>query len=157
LTRGTDLTTGSLLRLAVDGGAPQDVDCAGPRPRATLAADVLAAIEAVLPGVATIESGRLVLRSLTPGLLRQLAFHLPRPALRRLGFGDASPQARGTDPGGVRLAGTVDLSGGIDLPAGATLAIGVDGDPPVEIPLTPDGAAHVGLDQVVIAVNATMV
>jgi len=157
LTRGTDLTTGGLLRLAVDGDAPQEVDCAGPRPRATLAADVLAAIEAVLPGVAAIEGGRLVLRSPAPGPSGRLAFDLPRPALRLLGFGGASPQAQGTDPGGVRLVGTVDLSDGADLPEGAVLAIGVDGAPPVEIPLSPDGAAHVSLDQVVIAVNATLV
>lgn len=157
LTRGTDLAAGGLLRLAVDGGAPQDVDCAGPRPRATLAADVLAALEAVFPGVAAIEGGRLVLRSPTPGLLGRLAFDFPRPALRRLGFGDAPPQAQGTDPGGIRLVGTADLSGGVDLPAGAALVIGVDGAPPAQIPLTPDGAARVGLDQVVIAVNAALV
>src|SRR5262249_21763038 len=47
LRRGSDLSGAGWLRLAVDGGPFTDLRCAGPRPRASTDADVVAAIDPV--------------------------------------------------------------------------------------------------------------
>jgi hypothetical protein len=63
-----DLADRSVLRLAVDGAEPVDIDVAGVTPSSTLLAEVVAAIDAGLPGVA--EAGpedRLRLVSRTAG------------------------------------------------------------------------------------------
>lgn len=63
-----DLAGRSVLRLAVDGARPVDIDVAGAAPDRTFGDEISAAIEAALPGVASIDpSGHLVLRSPTAG------------------------------------------------------------------------------------------
>jgi hypothetical protein len=66
-----DLSQRSVLRLAVDGGAPVDVDVAGFAPGATLLEEVVAAINAAFPGAPGLASGtperRLQLTSPTTG------------------------------------------------------------------------------------------
>lgn len=63
-----DLSGRSLLRLQVDGGEPVDVDVAGVEPGVTLGGEVVAAIDGVLPGVATLSPDqRLLLTSPTTG------------------------------------------------------------------------------------------
>ncbi|GAA1954100.1 hypothetical protein [Amycolatopsis minnesotensis] len=64
-----DLSAGSVLRLAVDGGTPVAVDVAGVTSRATLAIEIVAAINAVLPGTAEVtEDDRIRVSSPTAGL-----------------------------------------------------------------------------------------
>ncbi|WP_020669592.1 hypothetical protein [Amycolatopsis nigrescens] len=64
-----DLSARSVLRLAVDGGEPVDIDLAGVTPTATLAVEIVAAINAVLPGTAEVTADdRLRLSSPTAGL-----------------------------------------------------------------------------------------
>lgn len=64
-----DLSDRSVLRLAIDGGEAVDVDVAGPAPAQTMLGDVVAAIDAVLPGVASpTRADRLRLTSPTTGV-----------------------------------------------------------------------------------------
>jgi hypothetical protein len=157
LSHGIDLRPGRYLRIAVDGQV-QDVDCAGPRPRATLLEDVVAKINQAFgnpkPPVASHDGRRLVLLSPSSGAESRIAFEPPRR-------GDALDTVLGLEPGtfrgraatGVRFVGTVGLPEGADLPAGAAVKLGVDGNPPVEIPL-PEG--NRGLSEIVLAINLAL-
>lgn len=63
-----DLSDRSVLRLSVDGGPPVDVDVAGVAPATTTIGEVVAALDAVLPGVASrTDADRLRLTSPTTG------------------------------------------------------------------------------------------
>ena len=63
-----DLSRRSRLRLAIDGGAPVEIDTAGAAPAATLLPEVVAAIDHALPGVASVAADdRLRLTSPTVG------------------------------------------------------------------------------------------
>jgi hypothetical protein len=154
LSRGSDLSVAAYLRIGVDAGGFHDVRCAGPRPRATLDSDVVAAVDQVYPGLATSTAGRLVLTSPSAGAGSQIRFDAPRPGLDLLGL--TPGESSGTDASQVRVAGTVDLSGGVDLPAGAILSLAVDGATAVEVRLAPAGPARLSLDDVVIAVNGQL-
>jgi len=155
LSRGIDLRPGQFLRIALDGQPGVDVDCAGPRPRATLLEDVVGKINAKFdPPIATHDGRRLILLSFATGLESRIAFEPPRNA-------DALDVLLGVEPGtvrgkaatGVRLVGTPDLSAGVDLPAGAAVKLGIDGAAPVEIALP---AGHRGLSEIVLALNLAL-
>ena len=63
-----DLSSRSILRLAVDGARPVDIDVSGAAPDRTFGDEISSAIEAVLPGVSSIDpAGHLVLSSPTAG------------------------------------------------------------------------------------------
>ena len=63
-----DLSGRSILRLAVDGARPVDIDLAGAAPDRTFGDEIVGAIEAALPRVASIDpAGHLVLSSPTAG------------------------------------------------------------------------------------------
>ncbi|MEM9549866.1 MAG: hypothetical protein AAGA05_01755 [Pseudomonadota bacterium] len=56
LRRGSDLGTRSVLRLVIDDAQPVDIDLAGEAPNATSADEIVAAINAVLPDMASINA-----------------------------------------------------------------------------------------------------
>lgn len=73
-----DLADRRLLRLAVDGGDPIDVEVAGAAPETTLLAEVVAALNAAVPGIAAAtDDDRLELTSPSAGDASRLAV-LPR-------------------------------------------------------------------------------
>ncbi len=157
LSHGIDLRPGRYLRIALDNRPAVDVDCAGPRPRATLLTEVVDRINAAFghpdPPFATHDGRRLILLSSATGEESRIAFEPPRmtDALDPLGLPAAT--VRGTAARGVRLVGTVDLSGGVDLPAGAAVKLGLDGTAPIEIALP---AGHRGLSEIVLAINLAL-
>jgi hypothetical protein len=67
LTHSVNLAEGSILRLAVDGGRPVDIDVAGAAPERTFPQEIVDRIDSILPNTATVEKGRLVLSSQTRG------------------------------------------------------------------------------------------
>lgn len=163
LSRGVDLREGRYLRIVVDGKA-RDVDCADLRPRATLLEEVVERINQAFsdPGnpVAASDGRRLVLLSASAGPESRIAFAPPRlaDALDTVlgaepGTARAARIARGRAATGVRLVGTVDLSEGVDLPAGAAVKLGLDGNPPLEVPLP---AGHRSLSEIVLALNLVL-
>lgn len=155
LSHGIDLREGSYLRIAVDGDPARDVDCAGPRSRATLLEEVVAEINTKLGRPVASHDGRhLVLLSSTAGPESRIVFEPPRLADALDALLDVEPGTfRGRAATGVRFTSTVKLPDGADLPAGAAVALGVDGNPPVEIAL-PGGKR--GLSEIVLAINLAL-
>jgi hypothetical protein len=81
-----DLSRRSVLRLAVDGGPPFDVDVAGPIPRKTILAEVVTALNDAVPGLATpTPDDRLRLTSPTSGVDSSIAV-LPLRTLEVIEF-----------------------------------------------------------------------
>ncbi|MGR9045804.1 MAG: hypothetical protein ACU83N_10940 [Gammaproteobacteria bacterium] len=154
LSRGIDLRESRYIRLAVDGGAPKDIDCAGVRPRATLLGEVVDSINDVFGASVASEDGRhLILTSPLTGSASRIAFEPPRTAdARDLLFDVQSSVFRGRDASRVTFIGVADLSAGVDLPAGAAVKLGIDGDT-FEIALTDAVPLHKTLTEIVIAIN----
>jgi hypothetical protein len=158
LSRGVDLSVARYLRIAVDDAAAVDVDCAGPRPRATLIEDVVTRINAALASeVAAHDGVHLTLTSPTAGAGSRIAFETPQAQdARGLLLGVPPGTARGTNATGVSFVGVEDLAAGVDLPAGAAMKIGIDGADPVEVVLTGEEPAHRSLGALAAAVNVAL-
>ncbi len=158
LSRGVDLSGGRFLRISLDGKPGVDIDCAGPRPRASTPGEVVGEINKRLAAsVATLAGGYLVLTSPTTGPASRLDLAPPRgtDALDLL-LGIAPTSIRGKDASQVRFAGTVDLSAGVDLGAGSKLRLAVDGGAPVEIDCAGADPAATRLSRIVIAINVAL-
>jgi hypothetical protein len=166
LSGGVDLSVDRYLRLTVGDRTPVEIDCAGPRPRATTPAEVVAAITTAYtaqhptaPGPIALTDGRtLELTDPEPGAASRILLEPPR-ALDALDsvLGVPAMLARGQGTVGVHLAGTVDLSAGVELPADAALRIGVGDAAPVDVPVG-DGSATATrqLSQLVAQVNLAL-
>ncbi|MEV8377688.1 hypothetical protein AB0P21_33425 [Kribbella sp. NPDC056861] len=188
LSGGADLTTNRYLRIhltarppaappgeaAGEGGAVIEVDCAGPRPRATTPAEIAAAINTALAAAAASASGAAGFSALaftdgrTVGLRAAPSADDQVPSVVLEGprqrdsletvLGVEPGLVRGGAPGGVRLVGTVDLSAGVSLVADAAVRLAVDGGAPVDVVLgDPAGTATRSLSQLVAAINVALV
>lgn len=99
-----DLSSRSLLKLAIDGVAPIEIDVAGATPASTLLDEVVAKIEPVVPGVASITSdNRLRLASPTAGRASRIEV-LPLRTIEVEEFPPGPAEARATLTAGGRLA-----------------------------------------------------
>lgn len=157
LSRGVDLRVARFLRLAVDGSAPQDIDCAGPRPRATTIEEVTARINAAFADSAIHDGKHLTLLSPTQGVGSTLVFSPPRAtdaATTLLGVDETT--VRGTDAVRVSFTGTTDLSAGLDLSAADRLKLAFDGAAAVEIACAGPDPANTTLAQIAIAINVAL-
>jgi hypothetical protein len=95
LLRPVDLSQSRLIRLAVDGDYPVEVDVAGAAPRTTFLDEIIAAINAVFPGMAgATEDDRLLLTSPTAGENSSLGL-LP---VRSLDLIEYPPQEKADPP-----------------------------------------------------------
>ncbi|WP_407343259.1 hypothetical protein [Pengzhenrongella phosphoraccumulans] len=155
LSAGIDLTTDRWLRLAIGQAPAVDIALAGPRPRATTPAEVVAAVNAAFPGAAATDGHTVVLTDPVPGAGSRVVIEPPQ-ALDALDvvLGDVPSHVRGRGAAGVRFVGTVDLTDGVSLPADAALRLGVDGAAPVDVPVG-DGVATTvrPLSQLVAQIN----
>lgn len=162
LSRGVDLRRQRYLRLRIDQHPAVEIDCAGPRPRATLPGEVVAAINTALQpwgleSVASHDGKRLLLVSPTSGLGSRITLEPSQSAdaLQRL-LGAAPQTVKGRGASGVGFIGTVPLTAGVDLPANAALRLGVDGAATVEIALTAAAPGHKNLNQLMLAINLAL-
>jgi hypothetical protein len=162
LSHGVDLRQNSHIRLSVDGHGFEDIPCAGPRPRATLLEEIVAAINAkwqpiVHSDVAFSDGRHLILASPSEGAASSLRFEPPQAfdALDQL-LGLPPVTTFGAAVNSVTLVGLTDLSAGVDLPAHAAIKIGRDETAPVEITLTGDDPAHLALTEIVVAISLAM-
>ncbi|PUB12423.1 hypothetical protein [Yoonia sediminilitoris] len=156
LRRGVDLSGGRFVRLAIDGGTPVDIDCAGPRPRTTTAEEVISNLNsAVGTEIATLSNdGKLLLTSPTQGAQSQLSLSMPQAADALGTLTGAAPQTiQGRAAQQVSFTGTADLSAGIDLSAAAHLRLAIDAGDAVEIDCAGPDPAATTLAQIVIAIN----
>jgi hypothetical protein len=162
LQRGVDLRQKRYLRLRIDGGDPVEVDCVGPRPRATLLPEIVQAINKALnltPNIASDNGRRLILSSHTVGSASRITFEPPRTADALPLLLDAAPgEYRGQNAEQVRFVGTVDLSGGADLSSASAIKLGLDGAEPVEIDCAANAAdpGSVTLNEALIAINLAL-
>ncbi|WP_154792422.1 hypothetical protein [Occultella kanbiaonis] len=160
LSGGIDLTGGSFLRVVVGDSGAVEVDCAGPRPRATTAAEIAQHLADGVPGLEVSTDGRtVVLLDPTQGAASRVALEPPHPldAADQVLGAAAVGSVTGTGPAGVRFTGTVDLGDGAPLPADAALRLGVDGAAPVDVPLG-DGTtpATLGLARICAQINVAL-
>ncbi|MDO3379159.1 hypothetical protein [Geoalkalibacter halelectricus] len=158
LSRGVDLRNGRFLRLAIDAAPPVEVDCAGPRPRASTLAEITAAINTALGAdIASHDDRNLTLAAPSNGAESRVRV-LPSQALdaREVLLGLPETTARGSNATGVTFIGTVNLTNGVDLPPQAFVNIGIDGDPPIAVSLTGENAAHKNLNQLMLAINLAL-
>lgn len=162
LSRGVDLRQQRYLRLQVDQQPPVEIDCAGPRPRATLPGEVVVAINTALQPlgvqqVASHDGKRLRLDSPTPGEASRILLQPPQTTDARQRLLGVAPQTvKGLAPRGVRFVGTAPLTAGVDLPAGAAISLGIDGNPTVEISLVAAAPQHKNLNQLMLAINLAL-
>ncbi len=166
LQRGVDLQNNRYLRLAIDGYDGVDIDCAGPRPRATLLTEARDAINAQLRAVGAVDydvaadnGRRLILSSKTAGKASRIAFEAPRmqDAIDLL-LGVELGEYVGQDAESVNFIGTADLSAGVDLSSGDMVKIGLDGADPVEIACATNAldVGNVKLNEIVININQAL-
>jgi len=156
LSFGVDLREERYLRIVVDGRS-FEVDCAGDRPRATLLAEIVSAINAAAPAVAAHDEKHLILTSPTAGAAGSLDLEAPlqRDALASV-LGVPPGTTRGQDSTRVIFTGLVDLSAGLDLPANASIRLAIDGEAAKEVALCGPAPAHISAAEIAGAINVTM-
>lgn len=161
LSQSVDLSKARLLRLTIDGYRACEIDCAGPRARATTLDEIVARINAglkdagVTKDVAAHDGKRLVLISPSSGTDSKLAFEPPRAAADTL-LGVELGTFHGQDDSQVRFTGTVDLSAGIDLDPNAAIKLGVDGKESVEISLDGPAPNHKSIFDISTKINISL-
>jgi len=144
LSRGVDLRTQFYLRVSVDGGAAQDINCQGSRARVTPLTEIVTAINTALEPLihapaADTDAQHLVLTSPQAGHLSCLTVESSTATdAAELLLGTSSVVATGTPVTSVTFTGLVDLSTGIDVADHYRLTIGLDGAAPVDIDLRTD-------------------
>ena len=153
LSHAVDLRDRDWLRIAVDGGPPQDVLVAGARPRATTLDEVVEKINGGLgASVAQGVDGRLRLVSTRTGVASRMVLTPPSPEDALLAVGLAAGTVHGRDAVRVSFLGTVDVGGGVDIGAAAAVRLNVDGDEH-EVDCAGADPAHTTIDEIVTAIN----
>ncbi|MEO1091398.1 MAG: hypothetical protein AAFX81_12225 [Pseudomonadota bacterium] len=158
LGRGADLTGGRHIGISIDGAQTVDVDCAGPRPRATTLQEAADNINAALGAeVAAAEGEFLALTSPTTGSASRILLSAPRATdAARLLLGTGEAQIRGSDATRPSFLGLADLSAGVDLSTDAFLRLAVDDGAPVDIDCAGPEPAVTLPAQVAIRINVAM-
>jgi hypothetical protein len=160
LSRGVDLRDARFLRLTIDDEAAVDIDCAGVRPRATLIAEVVQAINnAIRASIghdvasATPDGKYLSLASPSRGAGSRIAFEPPRADDALFNLLGLEPQTfRGSDATTVSFVGTVDLGAGVDLSTADRIKLAIDGNS-FEITCAGADPAHTTLNEILLAIN----
>ena len=161
LSRGVDLRTAQYLTIQLNQDPPVTINCAGPRPRATLLSEVIDNINTALAQKVAIDDNGF-LKLFAPAGAEpnkqesnsRIEFHSPRvtdaiDTLLSVPLGTV----RGSDALGISFVGTNDLSGGIDLSVNHTLKMQIDNDGPLEINCSGLVASQTSLAQIAIAIN----
>lgn len=153
LSRGIDLRQQNLLYIKIDDNqSPVPIDCAGPRPRATLPEEIVAAINNIT-NIASFDGRHLVLTSRTEGALSRIAFETGDADARMTLFGEVPDETRGTDITSAILTGEVDLLRPVDLSYRRTIKLAVNGEAGVEIDIAGAAPNATFLDEIVTQIN----
>ena len=161
LSQSVDLTKTRLLRLRIDEH-PVEIDCAGPRPRATTLTELVTNINKALGqtatdlgDVASHDGKHLILASPSGGTDSAIALEPPRSALEKL-LGIDPDSFQGVNESSVRFVGMVDLSSGIDLDPDAALKLGFDEHAPKEISLSGPAPNHRSILDITTQINVAL-
>jgi hypothetical protein len=161
LSKPLDLSVGRFLRLAVNGGAAQDVDCAlkAANPSAATLAEVVASIKSATPALPVVASAstdgkHLVLATAASGFASTLEVqtHPAGDASQKL-LGTLDPAVQGQDPGPAVLTGTASVSGPVDLSKRNLVRLSVNGGRPVDIDVAGLFPNATSLSEVADAIN----
>ncbi len=154
-----NLSRTRLLRIAIDGRPPVEVDVAGDDPAVTPLDTVCDRINTALGAtVARHDGHRLILASPTAGTGGRIDLH-PAPAAdaRETLLGSlARRSARGVDATPARLAGRADLRLGVDLSRRSLLRLRFDGGEALEIDCAGDQPDATSLGEIVTRINAVV-
>ncbi|HET9179985.1 MAG TPA: hypothetical protein VFQ24_16645 [Terriglobia bacterium] len=159
ISGGVDLRLSRFLRLGIDGGALQTIDCAGgaANPAAVTLPEIIAAINKATnkPIASSPDGNRLTLKSPTAGFPGKLAidFFTSDGAFQRL-MRDAPNMTRGNDPAPATITGTVDLLAGADLGERRILRLAVDGGRAADIDISGAKPDQTFLDEIAAKINA---
>jgi len=160
LSRAVDLSRKRMLRLAVDSQPPVEVDCAGPRPRATLPDEIVGKINSHFDSdVAYHDAGKLILASPTVGESSRIAVETPDDAesdARTLLLGSVQDEVQGSAAVPAVIEGEVDLLTPADLSERSLLRIAVNGRRPIDIDIAGTTPSSTTLDQILAAINASI-
>jgi len=147
LSAGVDLRGARMLRLAVDGDDPVEIDCSlmaiaqpdeeGNLPRDPRAAVKLQQIPLAFASVAgikvEIQNNRLIIKTETTGPTARLdLFTFPGDDAQRTLLGDADTTA-GSDPLPAQIVGEADLISPVNLAARSVIKIAINNSRPIEI------------------------
>jgi hypothetical protein len=172
LSGGFDLLSYRVVKVAIDGGTPVEIDLWN----ATSPADnvpldkIVAALNAALgAGVATQDGKHLILVSpISGGASRIDLGPLEETTLRRFVtranitddaatpvFGFITKQAQGVAAAGAQVTGSVDLSLGTDVRQQRYLRISIDGQAPIEVDVAKNSPRPrlTSLDELVASIN----
>lgn len=129
LSGGIDLSAASKVRLAIDGAAPVEIDCAGPDPAHTTLAQIVTLINTPLgTSIATPLGKVIVLASPTRGANSKIEFLPPSSGDATTSIFGIGPRAyHGAGPVAPRVTGGKDISAGVDLSVAKFVQIGFDG------------------------------
>ena len=161
LSSGVDLAARRLIRLGLDGGPVQEIDCAGARPRATTLDEIAAKINAAFPGlpgaapIAKHDGRRLTLTSRTRGAASRISFDFvpPESDARDLLFGPGPAAVPGVPALPAVLTAEVAHGGAIDLSRRSLLRLSIDGGAPKEIDVLGAAPASTLLPEVADAIG----
>jgi hypothetical protein len=159
LSRGVDLRTAQYLTLKMNDNLAVTINCAGPRPRATLLSEVIENINNQLgSAIARQEDGKLMLIAATTdsGAIEASRIEFIPPEVT-----DASSLIldvetgliRGLDALSVNFVGTTDLASEVDLSSKSHLKLTIDDTGPLDISCVGPIPASTTLAQITIAIN----
>jgi hypothetical protein len=168
-----DLRAEHVVRIALDGGAPRDVDLRAHAAEAgaVTATELAQALDdAFGRPVAAVESGRLVMSSPTHGGAGSVALEpldetlVRRFVTRALVRGEAAEkllgvleaEASGTAPAAAVIEGQADLSHAVDLRESGYLGIAVDGGPAHDVSVAGVRPRATTLVEVVAKINGAL-
>ena len=152
-----DLQVTRFAGIGVDGHAPADVDLAGAVPAATTLDEIVAAVNDVLPGLASHDGAHVIFTSASTGLGARIDVVPPATGdARATLFGSVPAGASGTAAAAATLTGTVDLLAPVNLAEQSVVQLAVDGGAPVEIDVAGTAPDRTALAEVVAKINAVV-
>lgn len=152
-----DLRATRFLAIRLDGGAAHDVDCAGPTPSATTLDQLVSAINAVVPNLASRDASRLIVTSATAGASARIELGAStRGDARAALFNSVADVTNGKPPSAATISGGVDLRVPVNLAEHGTLLLAVDGAAPFTVDVAGTFPDRTALDEIVARLNAAM-
>jgi len=159
LSKRIDLSATDRVKLAIDGGAPVEIACAGVNAAATSAAEIVIRINAALGGsYATTDGTYLRLSSALAGSASSIAFLAPsqRDATRAIFGVSAGRTYHGDDATPAMLVSAHDLSAPLDLRATAFVRLAIDASPPVLVDCRGQDPEHTTLAEIAARIGAAL-
>jgi hypothetical protein len=159
ISGGKDLRVSRFLKLAIDGGSLQTIDCAegAATSGAVTLPEIIAAInKATNKTIASSPDGkRLTLTSPTAGFSGKLMIDtFSSNGVFQLLMGDAPKMTHGADPAPATITGTVDLLAGADLGERRILRLAMDGARATDIDISGAKPDQTFLDEITARINA---